>query len=354
MNKTSIEWTDLSSNPLKYRQKSDGKIVWACVKVSPGCRSCYAEATALRWNKGKLFNARNMEEVEPFMCEKELAAIMTKKTVDGVTVSGSRCFVGDMTDLFGEWVPDELLDKLFAVFALRPDVTFQVLTKRAEQMAAYMRWEGHCDASAKRNENCPCRQCCIVRAMAAMVSDSDFAAAIYVSKNWPLPNVWLGVSVENQEQADRRLPWLAKTPAAVRFVSFEPLLGEVVVKCPNSPLCVMRSDDDDKKNRIVWAYCNACDGRGYIARFDWAIIGGESGHGARPCNVKWVRSLVEQCKAAGVPAFVKQLGDKVPSDKVDHPAFFMKLAAKGKDMAEWPEDLRVREWPTRLRCNNDD
>src|SRR5262249_34461457 len=105
--------------------------------ISPGCAHCYSEALALRYDRGKLFNAANMEELEPFLDDDELRKMLTAKTVGGRQVSGSRCFVGDMTDLFGEWVPDQLLDKLFAVFALRRDVTWQVLTKRAKRMHRY-------------------------------------------------------------------------------------------------------------------------------------------------------------------------------------------------------------------------
>src|SRR5262245_8975140 len=124
MQPTSIQWTDYTSNPIKYRRKSDGKTVWGCVKVSPGCAHCYAEAIALRFDRGKVFNAANMEELEPFTDEDELRTLLTSKKL-----SGKRVFVGDMTDVFGEWIPDKMLDRLFAVFALRPDVTFQVLTK---------------------------------------------------------------------------------------------------------------------------------------------------------------------------------------------------------------------------------
>lgn len=132
MQRTSIEWTDFTSNPIKFRRKLDGKTVWACVKCSAGCAHCYSETIALRFNRGKLFNAANMEELVPFLDEDELRQLLTKKTCGGKQVSGSRVFIEDMSDVFGEWVPDHYLDKLLAVFALRPDVTFQLLTNRAD------------------------------------------------------------------------------------------------------------------------------------------------------------------------------------------------------------------------------
>jgi protein gp37 len=146
---------------------------------------------------------------------------------------------------------------------------------------------------------------------------------------WPLPNVWLGVSVEDQKTADERIPLLLKTPAAVRFVSYEPALGPV--------------DFERWVDRTT-------DGSG----IDWLIIGGESGPGARPCDIEWIRSAVRQCKAAGVAVFMKQLGAKpgksIRAPDSDHSGRDywepIKLKSrKGGDPTEWPADLRVREFP---------
>src|SRR5262245_26032300 len=188
MNKTPIEWVDYSANPLRYRDKA-GNIVHACVHKSAGCNHCYAEALAPRYGRaGKPFTAENMKHLTPFLDEKELHRMLTYKPA-----GGKRCFVGDMTDVFGEWVPFELLDQLFAVFALRPDVAWHVLTKRTERMQEYFSqgrrsewsyWIGrYCDESFAER---------VGRAF-------DRQTAIAVENNFPLKNVWLGVSVEDRK-----------------------------------------------------------------------------------------------------------------------------------------------------------
>ena len=135
---------------------------------------------------------------------------------------------------------------------------------------------------------------------------------------WPLPNIWLGVSAEDQSTADERIPVLLDTPATIRFVSAEPLLGPIDLERYPS--------------------------------LDWVIAGGESGHGARPCNTAWIQSIIEQCRAAGTAVFVKQLGSapayprEANGGRVGH--YVGLHDRKGGDPAEWPDDLRVREWPT--------
>jgi protein gp37 len=298
MQKTAIGWTDFSANPLKYRRKSDGKVVWGCVKTSPGCAHCYSEVLALRWDRGRLFNAKNMEELEPFLDETELRKMLTYKPA-----SGKRCFPFDMTDLFGEWVPFELIDRVFAALAFRRDVTFQILTKRAGRMEEYLRWDGHESAAEEERRACNCRQCSISRNMTQYLEEigcdkqtQAWGPSLYLWKNWPIPNVWLGTSVENRKNLER-LDHLKRTPAAVRFVSFEPLLEDLGDVSP-----WLYSDYD--------RYC--LDDRFGIpqdadrAKVGWAVVGGESGGGFRPCQVEWISSLVEQCRAAGVPCFVKQ------------------------------------------------
>lgn len=270
MNKTAIEWTTFSANPLKYRQKRDGKVVWACVKTSPGCAHCYSEAIAIRYDRGKVFNTTNMEELEPFLDEAELRKMRTAKTVAGVQVSGSRCFIGDMTDLFGEWVPDDLLNQLFTeVLERRTDVIWQLLTKRAERLQRYLSWrwgEGRI----------PCR------------------------------NIHLGVSVERQPEADYRIECLRHTPAAVRFLSCEPLIG---------PL-------DFFYGPLDW---------GLLTGIHWVIVGSESGPKRRPMQAEWAISIREQCQAAGVDFFMKQMdvGGKVTGE-----------------IDAFPEPVRIRQFPS--------
>jgi protein gp37 len=289
MQKTAIEWTDFSSNPLKYRRKSDGKIVGACVKVSPGCANCYSEKISLRFDRGKLYNSANMEELEPFLDQNELHNIIRRSTCQGLALTGRKVFIGDMTDVFGEWVADEMLDQLFGAMAMRPDVTFQVLTKRARRMREYF-------ASYRGT---------MLNAIVARdLPDGGTLIA-------PLPNVWLGVSVENQSAADERILHLLQTPAAVRFVSAEPLLGHVdlwqsVLKAP------------------CGYYCDESVGHIDHGRLDWVICGGESGPRKRPFDLEWARSLRDECRAQRVPFFMKQV-DKVKPI---------------------PDDLLVREFPS--------
>lgn len=326
MNKTSIEWCDFTANPIRYRDASR-KSVWACVKASEGCQHCYAEALAHRY-QGREFTARAMEGVTPYVDERELKAMLSPTKLP----SGSKVFVGDMTDVFGPWVPFELLDRVFAVFALRPDVVFQVLTKRPARMQEYVTaaaTEMHIAGTGRVDQPIP----------------------------WPLPNVWLGVSAENQHWADVRIPELLATPAAVRFVSAEPLLGPLELE-----KLIHDSDCVSINNRYPDGQACYCT-EPREDHISWVIVGGESGPGARPCDVGWIRSIVAQCKAAGTKVFVKQLGARPYVRWLEteaHPVYdegdpgfheIENLEAwrlrdrKGGDMAEWPVDLRVREWP---------
>lgn len=339
MNVTPIEWTNFSANPLKYRN-ADGKIVWGCVHASKGCLKCYSEALAKRYGRGGPFNAATMAGLTPFLDEKELRSMLTHKPA-----SGKMCFVGDMTDIFGEWVPFELLDKLFAVFALRPDVTWQILTKRPERILKYLSPQEIFFPTFERIKK--------------------LVPAIYLK--WPLPNVWLGTSAENQETADRRIPELLQTPAAVRFVSYEPALGPVdFTRLGGGTLDALSGHDFES----IGDFADSGDlGKTqHPPGLDWLIVGGESGPGARPFDVKWLRDAAYQCRTAKVPLFVKQMGSVpiMPGCRQNHwdwggawghtprfenysesPAMWrIRLKSKkGGDMAEWPTELRVREFP---------
>ena len=326
MNKTSIEWTTFSANPLKYRDAA-GRVVWGCVHASPGCVNCYSEALARRYDRGGPFNQPTMNGLTPFLDEDELRHMLTAKTIKGTRVSGSMCFVGDMTDIFGEWVPNALLDRLFAVFALRSDVTWQILTKRPDRMRAYMNL-------------LPNRGCNYFVSIKGYGSTSVLWGHMDLQP-WPLPNVWLGTSVEDQKRADERTPHLLQTPAAVRFISAEPLLSGIDIAKHKPGALGLR----------------------------WCIVGGESGHGARPCDVGWIRNLVGQCRDVDIAPFVKQLGAVVSWNGIQGgygdgpsnvwpretgswedpkmPGGFRKhlVDRKGGHPSEWPEDLRVREFP---------
>jgi protein gp37 len=151
----------------------------------------------------------------------------------------------------------------------------------------------------------------------------------------PLANVWLGVSVEDQARADERIPLLLQTPSAVRFISAEPLLGSVDLRS---------GGDVTEVGYIDWL--RGFDGSDPpIPRLDWVIVGGESGPGARPFHIEWARAIVTQCQAAHVPVFVKQLGADPRDPHWDMGGMVTLRDRKGGDPSEWPEDLRVREFP---------
>jgi len=293
MNKTTISWTDFSASPIKYRDSS-GKSVWGCVKCSPGCARCYSESLAKRWDKGGPFTLPVMNTLTPYVDEKEINTLLHSKKI-----AGKRVFLEDMSDLFGPWVPFDMIDRVFAAMALRPDVTFQILTKRTERMAEYL------NVPERSRDN-------FQDALGPLMNEMEFILRQTPRSpfRWPLPNLWLGTSVEDQARADERIPWLLKCPAAMRFLSCEPLLGPIDLKLRRPP-----KDDD----YVGYHGDGPID---YVERgIDWVIVGGESGNGARPCHVEWIRSIVSQCRNAGVPVWTKQdagprpgLQGRIPDD----------------------------------------
>lgn len=241
-----IEWTGETWNPIV-----------GCSIVSPGCTNCYAMKMAL---------APEHIITKPLRWSKP-------RTV----------FVNSMSDLFHEDVPDAWIDKVFAVIGDTPQHTYQVLTKRSARMRQYL---SH-----------PQRSRYIAHEAAKLDDRGSFAAAatwdrIEALCRKPLPNVWLGVSAERQQEACERIPDLIMTPAAVRFVSAEPLLGPIdfgrFFWQPDLPNA--RRDD----------------------RLHWVIVGGESGPGARPMHPDWARGIRDQCQEAEVPFFFKQWGTWAP------------------------------------------
>ena len=258
--KTAIEWTDATWNP-----------VTGCTKASAGCDHCYAETFAERWRgtPGHYFENGFDVQLRPDKLDQPLR--WTKPR---------RIFVNSMSDLFHDQVPDEYIARVFAVMALAPQHTFQLLTKRHGRMRSLLRSNEFRGAVAREASD-----------RAGEPPFEPCPTFHRVRSGWPLPNVWLGVSVENQQWADIRIPALIDTPAAVRFLSCEPLLGPVVLKGPSVGFGI-----------------------------DWVIVGGESGRGARPMHPDWARSLRDQCHTAGVPFLFKQWGEWLPEYANQHAA----------------------------------
>jgi protein gp37 len=305
--KTSIEWTDSTWNPIR-----------GCTRVSEGCRNCYAESVAYRFSgAGQPFEGLAvLKNAHPSWTGK--IQFVEKHLLDPLKWKApSRIFVNSMSDLFHENVTDEMRDRIFAVMALCPQHTFQVLTKRPERMLAYLRgMNTNADAVVRAVKACHFAS----EALQTLPSAAQFDAIESIPRG--LPNVWLGVSVENQAAADERIPLLLRTPAAVRFISAEPLLGPVdLMRLRGSvnvgghiDLCV---------DALNGRYGPAWHGRNSLQPHDltkvtgagklgWVICGGESGPGARPMHPDWARSLRDQCTAAGVPFFFKQWGEWLP------------------------------------------
>ena len=279
---TSIEWTERSWNFLA-----------GCSIHSPGCANCYAMRQAARIERMNPDLAHYQGLTQP----SKAGAVWTGKVAyagDHKLTEPLRVrkptmwFVNSMSDLFHEDVPDAIIDKAFAVMAGAPQHTFQVLTKRSARMRAYV-------------GNLPNRDDLVAR-QAVHIWGGKNPDAIYDQVlrrvRMPLPNVWLGVSVEDQKRADERIPDLLATPAAVRWVSAEPLLGRVDLE---NVFVTPRP-----RSACVWDVLRGVGGA--PARLGWVVVGGESGPGARPMHPDWARSLRDQCAAAGVPFFFKQWG----------------------------------------------
>lgn len=341
---TAIQWTDETWNP-----------VTGCTRVSEGCRNCYIERTPP-------FRMAGRKLGDPVQLHPDRLAQPLRWT------KPRRVFVNSLSDLFHEDVPTDFLKLVLRVIAAAPQHTFQVLTKRPERMRRFMSGTKNCDflgdswgRSVRRDY-----------ALAPEVLSAPVTTL-------RLANLWLGVSVEDQNTADERIPILLQTRAAVRFVSCEPALGPVDLSKWVKPVefasCWEKGyqpTEDDYKAVTEIAKA-ALKKAGAWDRLDWVIAGGESGPGARPCDVAWIRSIVEQCRAASVPCFVKQLGSQPrgwcvgiaygdepeSSYEKDYcdlyeaseipkpcPGKCMQLVdRKGGSTCEWPESLRVREWP---------
>ena len=331
---TAIEWSDATWNPTV-----------GCSRVSPGCENCYAERVAHRGLRPEHAGLTVMGARGP-RWNGTVRCLPGRLEQPLHWQKPRRVFVDSMSDLFHEDVPDDFIDRVFAVMALSMTLghQFQILTKRAERMRRYV---GAADVA----ERVACEMPTFGRP-----SVRPERVPRHLQPRWPLPNVWLGVSVEDQQRADDRIPLLLATPAAVRFVSAEPLLGPLELHpawLSSDAPCAVCSEIE----------CSHVP-------LHWIIVGGESGPGARPCEVGWLRSIVAQCTAAGVPCFVKQMGRWLRGDAdgfvVDRyryggriyappllraaawappPGADFTLGRKGNVPLRWPGDLRVRDFP---------
>lgn len=287
--KSSIEWTDYTSNAIYFVSKDNNKRGWFCAHVSEGCRNCYAEVLNKRFGNKLDFKASNAKFVKPVLNEKELTEIIKLNTRLGKKCKTAKMFPFDMTDLFLNIIPDEMRDTFFAVVALCDNITFQVLTKRAKEMRDYFT----SNASKKRRRNAFIKLC--KRLEVNQVHVSGFIEQMEAN-NWVLPNVWLGVSVEDHKTADERIPLLVETPAAVRWLSIEPLLSHLNL---NAYFSV----------NFFWnkkPYPSGC------MNLNWVVVGGESGINARPMHPDWVRSIRDSCQELRTPFFFKQWGKWKP------------------------------------------
>lgn len=325
-----IAWTEQTWNPVR-----------GCSRVSEGCRHCYAERVAARFSGPGLPYEGLAKRVGGEARWTGKVVMVPEHLADPLRWKRPRrVFVNSMSDLFHEALSDEQIDQVFAVMALAGRHTFQVLTKRAERMRDYMQ------RTARRIEPLEVA----ARALGYTLKFEGLDGKQYGLVPWPIPNVWLGVSVEDQKTADERIPHLIGTPAAVRWASYEPALGPVDfrAKCEQcSGLGRMYGPTWEEKDS--WP-CRKCDGSGRAPRMsalDWIVVGGESGPGAREFKASWARSTVAQCRAAGVSVFVKQFGSRSTFDEqTEHGDWLCaKITGKGGDPTEWPEDLRVREYP---------
>ena len=284
---TGIEWTDEVWNP-----------VVGCSKVSTGCKNCYA--FELHGKRHEAYKAGNFP-MAPEQYHEPFTTVQLKPERLDMPLrwrKPRRVFVNSVSDLFHEQVPDEFIDLVFAVMALAPQHTFQVLTKRPERMGDYATNGFGRLADA------------IIRMRRERGDNSAVVPLPHVQPGapwWPLPNVWLGTSVEDQCAADERIPHLLRTPAAVRFLSCEPLIGPLnlaaVALKPGAFLDALQGDVLDRDG-VIYA---AAPGRA-----DWVIAGGESGPRYRPLDLDHARSLRDQCVGAGVPFLFKQVGGRTP------------------------------------------
>lgn len=331
---TNIEWADKVWSP-----------VVGCTKVSAGCANCYAERMAVRQAgmaranimgcgtcggrtyRGGGRRANYLDVITDGRWNGKVVCDESALDIPLHWKTPRTIFVCSMSDLFHPGVTVEFIDKVFAIMRIANQHQYMILSKRPEIMAEYMADHPDNDSVWERT----------TRAIYAM-NDAGLVPkrikSVQISSSWPPPNVLFGTSCEDQPTADERIRHLLRCPAAGLFLSLEPLLGPIKL-----PLFTDSGEDMPPDERREWGLPTTII-QSYGAppgtKIDQILIGGESGPDARPCNIEWIRSLIGQAKAAGVPCFFKQGGSWLAKQEGwKHP--------KGGEPSEWDADLRVRE-----------
>jgi len=294
---TKISWATETWNP-----------VVGCSRISAGCKNCYAAEAA---KSARLQQFPQYQNVKDWDGTVEFVESQLNKPLSWR--SPQTIFVCSMSDLFHENVEDEWRDQIFAVMAIATQHTFQLLTKRPEQMKEYFQHESRLTRVSYQ----------IYEIQRKELERSGKQIKFDHPLTFPLPNVWLGTSVENRKAANDRIPLLLMCPATVRFLSCEPLLEAINIKD------YLSADNEEFGHPGI----------------DWVIIGGESGSNSRSCHIDWIRSIVTQCQATNTAVFVKQLG----SDAILDGNRLRLKDRKGADMQEFPEDLQIQDFPTQSK-----
>lgn len=300
-----IGWCDVTWNPVR-----------GCSRVSPGCDNCYAMGQAHRFSgtvngKPGPFRGLTTKRKGKVDWSGRVRFIPEALTIPQSWREPKWIFVNSMSDLFHESLTNEEIAAVFGAMACCSKHTFQILTKRAKRMREWFQW-----IEDNGTEVCQREFYCHTSRVGP------------VPWEWPMKNVWLGVSAEDQKRADERVPFLLRTPAAVRFVSAEPLLGPI---------------DFGFGGMSLPDYAPARP----LPQLDWVIVGGEAGPRAREFREEWAWSILMQCQNARVPVYFKQYGsastysgmgddDRIPHGWKDR---------SGKDETEWFERFRIREFP---------
>lgn len=331
MNRTSIEWTHREEtggqrggftwNPIRAKRPDyttlsvpTFKTGTFCTRISPGCKNCYASTINKRFGTGEEYTVPNLAHHQFFLDARILMEPLQRK-------KPATIFVGDMFDLFHEAISDNLIIEVLAVCAEDRGHTYQILTKRAERMKRIV---------------------------------SDFMLFHGSIPPW----MWFGVSVEDKQRAEERIPDLLQTTAAVHFLSVEPLLERFSLA-----EFIVNDDEGRYLLRPLAGTAEVLDSNSMDIisddpenpRINWVICGGESGPHARPFNLAWAEDLLAECRAAGTPFFMKQIGansywfsdDRLKALANGGSDGFTRQSVHGKggNMIEWPEHLRVREFP---------